>query len=88
MKTITFFKRFGDLDAEARASGTPIPFTLAQAKPVIDALAKGKYERIWLPNGYAMKWKHPDLNARNTRIEFLGNYDDLDKRAIRGRLPA
>lgn len=87
MKTITFFRTLADLDEQARASGTPVPFKIAHAKQIVDALAKGTYDHIWLPHRYAMKWRHPDLNARNTQIEFLGKYDHIDQWAIRDRLP-
>jgi hypothetical protein len=87
MKTITFFRKQADLDAQARASGTPIPAKLEHARQIIDGLAKGKYDHVWLPHRYAMKWRHPDLNARNTQITFLGKYDRIDQWAVRDRLP-
>ena len=87
MNTITFFRTFGDLDAEARASGTPIPSNFKHVKLLLDEMASGKRRRLWIPNAYAMKWQHRDLNARNTQIEFLGKYDAFEKRVVRERLP-
>jgi hypothetical protein len=86
MKTITFIRTLGDMDAQCRASGIPVPYTTSKLREVLDALAEGTYARIWVPHKYAMTWRHPHLNARNTRIEFLGKYDDFEKRVVRERL--
>lgn len=65
MKTITFIRTLGDMDAKCRASGTPVPYKAAKLRDMLNALADGKYDCIWVPHKYAMTWRHPHLNAGN-----------------------
>jgi hypothetical protein len=87
MYRLTFFKTMGSLDATARASGTPIPWGVAHANAMLEQMVAGKYTRLWLPMNVAMGWRHPDLNARNTTIDFLGKIDATTQWAVHDRLP-